>query len=383
MRENRRFAAFLALIFLISALSCGAAEQIPIDSIVASQAVDEEVVEATVSDEAYVREYLARMSLGEKVAQLLMVSCHAGGLAQRAAKYGVGGLCLYANAFQGRDKSEVRQMISTLQSASGIPMLISVDEEGGSVCRVSSNPKLRSARFQSPRVLYKSGGWELIESDTREKAALLLDLGINVNLAPVCDVPLSSSDYIYSRSFSLDAEHTAEYIDRVVRIMQEEGIGGTLKHFPGYGGSSDTHTGTARDNRPYSAFVSADFLPFAAGIDAGAEAVMVSHNVVTCMDSQRPASLSPEVHRILREVLGFDGVIMTDDLEMEAIGQYTGGRNAAVQALLAGNDMILCANYKAASAAIFEAIEKGVITKEQIDASALRVLRWKRSLGLI
>ena len=382
MRGNKWLAALLALA-LIWTLPRGVAEQIPIDSFTAREAVDEDVGEAAVSDEAYVREYLAGMSFGEKVAQLLMVSCHESGSAQRAARYGVGGLCLYANAFQGRDKAEVRRMIAGLQGASKTPLLIAVDEEGGSVCRVSSNPKLRGARFQSPRRLYESGGWALVESDTREKAALLLELGINVNLAPVCDVPLRKSDYIYSRSFSMSAEDAAEYVRRVVRIMREEGIGGTLKHFPGYGGSGDTHTGTSRDDRPYSAFMSADFLPFAAGIDAGAEAVMVSHNVVACMDSQRPASLSPEVHRILREVLGFDGVILTDDLEMGAIGQYKGARNAAVQALAAGNDLILCADYRAASAAIFEAVSRGAISREQIDASVLRVLRWKRSLGLI
>lgn len=388
MKKYRWLAAIFALIWIAVPL-CGMAEQVPIESIIASEVSGDaslsasEAREFAAAEEAYVREYLAGMTAGEKVSQLLMVSCHAAGSAQRAARYGVGGLCLYANAFQGKSKSEVQQMTSDLQSASRIPLLISVDEEGGSVCRVSANPALRSSRFQSPRMLYASGGWELVEGDTREKAELLLDLGINVNLAPVCDVPLHRSDYIYSRSFSMDAQSTAEYVDRVVRIMREAGIGGSLKHFPGYGGSSDTHVGTARDDRPYSAFAEADFLPFAAGIAAGAESVMVSHNVVSSMDARHPASLSPEVHRILREELGFAGVILTDDLEMEAIGQYAGERSAVVQALLAGNDMILCANYKAASAAIFEAIEEGLVTWEQINDSVLRILRWKRSLKLI
>lgn len=368
MNRNRWFAALLALFFCLS-VPCGA--------------VCAEAAWPVDDDETYARAYLAQMSLEERVGQLLLVCCHDSETLRGAVTFGVGGICLYANAFEGRDRDGVRQMIANVQAASRIPLIISVDEEGGSVCRVSSNPKLRSARFQSPSALYTAGGWELVESDTREKSALLLDLGINVNLAPVCDVPLSSSDYIYSRSFSTDAQSTAEYVRRVVRNMREMGIGATLKHFPGYGGSSDTHTGMARDDRPYSAFVESDLLPFAAGIAAGAESVLVSHNVVACMDSKYPASLSPEVHRILREELGFTGVIMTDALEMDAIGKHMDVGSAAVQALLAGNDLILCTDFESAAAAIFAAVDQGVISPERIDESVLRVLRWKRSFGLI
>ena len=112
----------------------------------------------------------------------------------------------------------------------------------------------------------------------------MLDLGLNVNLAPVCDVPLDSSNYIYNRCFSLDAEETAEYIGKVVTQMNKDGLGSVLKHFPGYGGSVDTHKNTGYDTRDYSAFENGDFLPFKAGIAAGADAVMVSHNIVKCKD---------------------------------------------------------------------------------------------------
>lgn len=325
---------------------------------------------------------LASMSLEEKAAQLIMASCHEAGSAQEAARLSVGGLCLYADAFQDKTPDQVRQMTESLQAASDIPLLISVDEEGGSVCRVSTNAALRAEPFQSPLALYQAGGFALIESDSAEKSALLLDLGINVNLAPVCDVPLSASDYIYVRSFGTDADLTADYVSRIVAVMKASGIGCTLKHFPGYGGSSDTHKGMAYDSRPYEDFLSRDFLPFQAGIAAGADSVLVSHNIVQCMDESLPASLSPEVHRILREELGFDGVIISDDLFMDAIVQFTGGENAAVQAVLAGNDLICCADVEASIAAITDAVERGVIPLEQIDASILRIFRWKTSLGL-
>lgn len=325
---------------------------------------------------------LSSMSLEEKAAQLIMASCHESGSAQEAAQLSVGGLCLYADAFQGKTPEQVRQMTESLQAASGVPLLISVDEEGGSVCRVSTNAALRPEPFRSPLALYQAGGLTLIKSDTADKAALLLDLGINVNLAPVCDVPLSSSDYIYNRSFGTDAALTAEYVSQVVGAMKEAGIGCTLKHFPGYGGSSDTHKGMAYDSRPYEDFLSRDFLPFQAGISAGTDSVLVSHNIVQCMDENLPASLSPEVHRILREDLGFEGVIISDDLFMDAIVQFTGGENAAVQAVLAGNDLICCADFEASIAAITGAVEDGIIPVEQIDASVLRILRWKAALGL-
>ena len=117
--------------------------------------------------------------------------------------------------------------------------------------------------------------------------------------------------------------------------MQDEGITCVLKHFPGYGGNADTHTGIAYDSRPLEAFQQSDFLPFQAGIQAGADLVLVSHNIVACMDSQLPASLSPEVHRILREDLGFSGVVITDDLVMDGIRDFAGTEQAAVLAVQA------------------------------------------------
>lgn len=328
-------------------------------------------------------DYLAVMTLEQKAGQLILLCAHSVGSAGSAARLGAGGVCLYANAFDGKDRDGVRAMIDNLQSRAAIPLIVSVDEEGGSVCRVSSNPRLRASRFSSPRRLYAEGGWARIESDTREKARLLLDLGINLNLAPVCDVPLSGRDYIYSRSFGTDAALTAQYVELVVRVMGEEGIGATLKHFPGYGGSSDTHSALAVDTRKWAVFQSRDLLPFAAGIAAGADFVMVSHNLVEGIDLLHPASLSEAVHIALRQELGFEGIILTDDLSMGAIEEYARGESVAVQALLAGNDMLCCSDFNEAVAAIVAAVEDGSVPISRVDESVLRVLRWKRAMGLI
>ena len=216
-----------------------------------------------------------------------------------------------------------------------------------------------------------------------EKSRLLKELGINVNLAPVCDVSEDSSDYIYSRSFGQNSEQTALYVRNVVSSMQGENVGCVLKHFPGYGNNRDTHTGIAYDDRPYSVFESSDFLPFKAGIDAGAGAVLVSHNIVSCMDADMPASLSLNVHRILRERLNFKGVIMTDDLYMDAIKQFIGINKAAVYAVLAGNDMLCCTDFEIQIPAVIEAVKNETIPITMINEAVERILVWKMNIGIL
>lgn len=337
----------------------------------------------TPPDDPALVDILDSLSLEQKAAQMMLVGCTDASVGDYVCANGAGGLCLFAQPFEYKTAEDVRAMTAGFQDAAEIPVLLSVDEEGGGVCRVSINPNLRETNFWSPRFLFNQGGWDLIRSDTEEKADFLLDLGLNVNLAPVCDVPFSESDFIYPRCFSTDAAETSEYIDTVVSIMKEKKLGCTLKHFPGYGGSADTHLNMAYDGREFLEFTSRDFLPFIAGMDAGADSVMVTHNIIECMDGEQPASLSPEVHRILREDLGFRGVIITDDLNMNAITQFTGGENPAVAAVLAGNDLLCYAEFDSSVQAITDAVRDGTIEEEQIDASVLRILYWKQTLGLL
>ena len=337
----------------------------------------------TPPDDPALVDILDSLSLEQKAAQMMLVGCTDASVGDYVCAHGAGGLCLFAQPFEYKTAEDVRAMTAGFQDAAEIPVLLSVDEEGGGVCRVSINPNLRETNFWSPRFLFNQGGWDLIRSDTEEKADFLLDLGLNVNLAPVCDVPFSEGDFIYPRCFSTDAAETSEYIDTVVSIMKEKKLGCTLKHFPGYGGSADTHLNMAYDGREFLEFTSRDFLPFIAGMDAGADSVMVTHNIIECMDGEQPASLSPEVHRILREDLGFRGVIITDDLNMNAITQFTGGENPAVAAVLAGNDLLCYAEFDSSVQAITDAVRAGTIEEEQIDASVLRILYWKQTLGLL
>lgn len=326
---------------------------------------------------------LTQMTVEEKVGQLFFIKDDGRFRSDILAQYPVGGIILFDGDFKGKSAQNLRDYISAFQENSSYPLLIGVDEEGGTVIRLSKYSTYASAPFRSPRELYAAGGFEVIRDDTVLKSELLLSYGINVNFAPVCDVSGNPDDFMYSRSVSGDVDVVSEFAALSVSVMHDEGIGSVLKHFPGYGGNGDTHTDVIRDSRAYETFTEEDFKPFQAGIEAGADCVLVSHNIVECMDSDMPASLSYEVHRVLRNELGFNGVIITDDLMMRGVSAYVDENESAVQAILAGNDMILSTYYDVQYQAVLDAVNEGVITEARLDASVRRILRWKYSLGIM
>lgn len=352
-------------------------EDVPSQNNVTSQ------TSGTENEDQIIQELLSSMSVEEKVGQMFFVRCPDTGAAEAVSQYKLGGYILFGRDFKGKTAEQVRSDIDSYQSAAGVPLLIGTDEEGGTVVRASSNPNLFPHVCQSPQALYAQGGMDSIIQDARQKSLTLLDLGVNVNLAPVADVSTDPNDFIYDRSFGQDAQATADYVSNVVQAMNAEGIGSVLKHFPGYGNNADTHTGVAIDQRPYETFETSDYLPFTAGIQAGADAVLVSHNVMSCVDSQLPASLSPAVHQELRNTLGFQGVIMTDDLAMEAVAAYATNESAAVMAVQAGNDMIVTTDFQTQIPQVVEAVNNGTIDEDQIDQSVTRILQWKYDLGLL
>lgn len=338
---------------------------------------------STENQDQIIEELLSTMTVEEKVGQMFFVRCPDTGAVEAVSQYKLGGYILFGRDFKDKTAEQVRNDISSYQSASGVPLLIGTDEEGGTVVRASSNPNLFSHRGLSPQALFAEGGMDSIIQDARQKSVTLLGLGVNVNLAPVADVSTDPNDFIYDRSFGQDAQATAEYVSNVVKTMDAEGIGSVLKHFPGYGNNVDTHTGVAIDERPYETFQTSDYLPFTAGIQAGADAVLVSHNVMSCVDNQLPASLSPAVHNELRSTLGFQGVIMTDDLAMDAVAAYAGDQSPAVMAVKAGNDMIITTDFQTQIPEVVQAVKSGEIDEAQIDQSVTRVLQWKYDLGLL
>ncbi len=343
----------------------------------------EATTELTPKEDDELDTILENMTIEEKVGQLFFIKNDGRFGPEVLSDYPVGGIILFANDFKSHSKDTLTKHILSFQEASEIPLLIGVDEEGGSVVRISKYQALADEQFLSPRRVYADGGYEGIYNDAIEKSKLLLSYGINVNFAPVCDVSVNPGEYMYNRSFGDNAFETAEYVKIVVSAMNEEKMGSVLKHFPGYGDNGDTHTYVIYDERPYEQFVSSDFLPFQAGIEVGAQCILVSHNIVKAMDEQWPASLSENVHSILRQELGFEGVIITDDLMMSGVSDYVDAEEAAVRAVMAGNDMILSTNYGEQYEAVLCAVRDGRISEEQINESVIRILRWKYNLGLI
>lgn len=320
------------------------------------------------------------MTLDERIAQTIMAEYQSEASVAEMQRYQFGGYIFFARSFNDKDRAAVQAMLAKLQSVARIPLLTAVDEEGGIVTRVSQNSQLASARFAPPQSLYQEGGLERIREDTLAKSELLRTLGLNLNLAPVVDVSTNPDDYMYTRALGEDAARTAEYAQTVIQASQGTGVSYTLKHFPGYGNNIDTHTGASVDSRTYDGIIQNDLLPFRAGIAAGAEAVLVSHNIVTSIDANTPASLSAPIHQLLRQELGFSGVILTDEITMGALSGYS---DAAVRALQAGNDMLITKDAVKNFWEIRAAVESGKLDEAIINRAATRIIAWKLYKGLI
>ena len=381
--------ALLALLLCLTLPACGRQEADAPD-VPDTPAVDPAPPEKTPEEwnEERLNARIAEMTLEEKVGQLFFVRCPETDAAEDVKNYHLGGLLLFGRDYKDADGNwlsadDFTAKLASYQAAADLPLFIGSDEEGGTVTRASRNPNLFSSPLKSPQELYAAAGMDGLLEETLRYNERLKALGINVNFAPVCDVSTDENDFIHARSFGKDAQATADYVSRVVPEYEAAGVACVLKHFPGYGNNVDTHTGIAVDERSYETFETSDFLPFSAGIAAGAPFVLVSHNIVNCMDDTLPDSLSPKVHEILRGTLGFDGLIVTDDLAMDAVRSYAQDGSVAVLALQAGNDMIVTTDYQTQISQVIAAVQAGEIDEREIDAHVYRVLYEKQALGLI
>ena len=323
---------------------------------------------------------IKNMTIEEKIGQLLLVRYPNDNQIEIAINNNLGGYIFFEKDFINKTENEVKEMINSIQEKAKIPLLTAVDEEGGRVVRISSNKNLVSERFKSSRVLYLTGGFELIKEDTINKSNILSNLGINVNLAPVVDISTNENDYMYYRTIGEDAKITSKYAKTVINASKKGNVSYVLKHFPGYGNNVDTHNNTAIDNRSYESILNNDLKPFKSGINANAEAVLVSHNIVTSIDNKNIASLSPSIHNLLRNELNFTGIIITDDLYMDAASKI---ENASLKAILSGNDLIITTNYEKSINEIKKALDNNEIDESLINKLALRNIAWKYYKGLI
>ncbi len=313
------------------------------------------------------------MSLDEKIKQVLLIRYSDSYVAD------VGGYIFFGRDFKNKNESQVKKMISTLQDKSKVPFLIAVDEEGGTVVRVSSNTNLRSSKYKAPKDIYDNGGMNAITADTIDKSNFLHKFGINVNLAPVVDIADDPSAYMYKRTIGYGKDITSEYARTVINASKGTGVSYALKHFPGYGNNDDTHISSAKDIRSYDELMGNDIVPFSEGIKAGAEAVLVSHNIINSVDSKNPASLSRSVHNILTKDLNFTGIIITDDLDMGATKNIS---KKYVKAINSGNDLLIVTDYNTAYKELKNAISNKEISESLINDAATKIVAWKYYKGL-
>lgn len=326
-----------------------------------------------------IEDRLATMTLEEKVGQLFWARVPSNHQIEDLQSYHLSGYILFGRDFEGRSLEDIKTLTKGYQAAAKIPLLIGSDEEGGTVTRISS---ILETPFQSPMALYQQGGMEAVLSDTKQKVELLKSVGINAGLFPVADLARNQSAFIYDRTIVQDAQTTASYVQQVVEELKKSKVGSTLKHFPGYGDNGDSHTAIIQDNRSLDELRQADFLPFQAGIDVGADSVLVSHNILSKIDTV-PSSISPKITDLLRKELHFKGVIMTDDFDMAGLADFVSQEEAAFQVIVAGNDLILGSSYQTQIPYLLKKISSGELTEERIDESVRRILTWKYDLGLL
>ena len=367
----------LLLITLILFSACNHKEEIYIPVNQEEEEIKEEIV--LTKEE----EILNSMTLEEKIGQLFIVRYENIDEEDEVKQYQLGGITFYGKDFRYEDKDSIIELINSLQSDVKIPMFMSVDEEGGSVARVSRWYQYRSEIFHSPRDYYEQGGLDLVLQMEEEKAQLLSSLGLNMNLSPVADISDKPGAFMYDRSLGEDAYTTAEFVCRTAKISADYGVGSVIKHFPGHGNNTDTHFYTARDTRSLEELKENDLIPFQAAMDEENSAIMIGHTVVEALDDEYPASLSKKVHDYIRNQMNFDGVIIPDALDMDTVSSSFNGENVAVLAIMAGNDILCTSEYKEQYEAVLQAVKDNKISIEQIDESVLRILRWKLQLGII
>ncbi len=397
MKKLKTGALCLMLIFALTLSACGAAGDVTVPSPTtepAPTATPEPTPESTPTPDPVQEQaeaLLADMSLHEKVCQLFIVRPEvltglspvtvAGEATRQAlAEYPVGGLIYSVDNLVTQEQT--REMIENTQSYSKIPLIISADEEGGNVGRLMY--KLGTTFIYS-MYSYKDEGPETAYQNALTIGRDMTSCLFNTDYAPVADVWTNPANTVIGdRAYSDNFEQAAELVASAVRGFTDAGVVCCLKHFPGHGDTdTDTHEGAAVVNKSLDELRAGELLPFVSGIEAGADMVMIGHITVTALD-EVPATISQAVITgLLREELGWDGVVITDSLDMGAMAGYDNGE-VCVRYLEAGGDILLgVPDLGTAVGAIESAVAEGRLTEQRLDESVLRVLSLKIEHGII
>lgn len=371
------------------------------NNIVSGDAIDTKIPINNSQIEKISRDILANMSLEEKIGQLFIVNFElldnsqgdyyefreiTKKMKKNLEKYNVGGVVFFSRNIETREQTT--KFIEKLQANSKIPLFIAVDEEGGEVSRIANNPNMKTTLFPSMSEIGANENEEYVYNMGVTIGNEIKKLGFNLDFAPVADILTNKNNKeIGNRSFGSDTKLVSKMVENFVKGIQEQNISATLKHFPGHGDAdSDSHDGAVIVENDIKRLRKVEFLPFKAGIKQGVDFIMISHiSISRVTEDTVPASMSKIVLKdIIRKELEFEGVVITDAFNMKAITDNYTTKEAVVESIKNGTDIILMPqNLKQAYNAVLEALEDDIITEKRINESVLRILRTKVKRGII
>ncbi len=350
-------------------------------------------VQATpqLTPQQYINLIVQNMTLDQKLGQMMIVQfvgpTYSLDISTMISQYHVGAVLLFTANNNISDKVQLKGLIQQMQSNISIPMIVAIDQEGGTVDRLKALDGPRSAAAD----IGATNDPGKAKAAGIQDAQDLASYGFNLNLAPVVDVTNVYNPQLYDRTYGNNAALVTKMAQAYLQGLQQSGkVSGTLKHFPGLGDVGvDPHSGMPNLYRSKSDLEAIDWAPYQTLIQQGnVRAIMVTHEIVHAIDSSIPSSLSSKVVTgILRNELGFQGVIMTDSLTMEGITAYYTEDQAAAVAVEAGSDLLMGASTPADVASMIQgikqAIDSGTISQQRIDDSVRRVLMLKYQMGLL
>jgi len=361
-----------------------------------SSMISPSLVPAAAGEESIINSILNGMSIKEKIGQLFILdlknrdtdSYYTGinnDISEYIEEFKPGGVILFSDNICSN--KQIKIFISDLQSLSPIPLFVAVDEEGGRVSRLNSSPGMDALDIPSHEILGKLNDTDLTWKIGKITGEELRVLGFNMDLAPVADINSNYKNPVLGdRSFSGNKEIVSSMVKPFVQGLQETGVCSVIKHFPGHGDTStDPHSGEVSVSLSLAKIRSRELLPFSAGIAQGAAGVMTAHIKTPEIDmtNNYPATLSPFfINSILRDELGFEGLVISDSFSMAAIKNFWTPEVSALMFINAGGDIILRpSNVKAAVDGLLESLENGNLTEERIDRSVFRILAAKYRFG--
>ena len=347
-----------------------------------------------IDEDSDLKEIISGISLKEKAGQMVMAAFRtdeneenitelSAGIKDAINEYNLCGIVVFGENIKSEE--QLRTFVSDAKSAAKTPIFVGIDEEGGKVSRIAKIGILEDYNPPSAQTMAENNS---VYDDYSEIAQVLSGFGINLDFAPVADINTNPDNIVIGdRAFGSDAQEAAQFVGQAVCALKEVGVASVLKHFPGHGDTKeDSHEGAATASYDYETFISREAVTFENGIENGADMVMVAHILTPNLsENDIPASMNPDiVTGILREDMGFDGVVITDALDMGAISEYYSDGEAAVAAIKVGCDILLMPkSVEKTVNAIINAVENGEISQERIDESLLRILKVKKEMGIL